>query len=411
MILLLAVFLYGNSWLYGQPVLKGLVLDKNSRQPVISATVYINGTTKCVSTDRFGCFTIEKASPPFQLVISHLSYEPLIRTIDSIGTGPLTLLMQEKVRQLSEVTVKGKDRSNRHAYIQAFKDEFLGTDDWGNHAILRNDSDLILKIETDSDQTNPNFRYINRAGNGSFDEQYAQWEKDQRHKGANTVLSVSAKAPLIVELPLLGYTVFIQLEYFKLKKNDDQKRYITYYGYYYFKPYETNSRKDQEKIERNREKAYYNSSMHFCRSLYNDSLKQNGYLTVRMAYDDSTKRVKQRFNDILLFRDKKDTTQLRFKDLKDGSFSIYYFNDANGKPLNLADIDSKNSRSLSAISRWFNYIKSASQVSTSAITFLKDSCLIRRDGTIPENGCIKFSGQIAVKGVGAILPADYKPQR
>ncbi len=45
------------------------------------------------------------------------------------------------------------------------------------------------------------------------------------------------------------------------------------------------SRRKQRGIYRKRVESYYNSRLHFCRSLYNNKLQENGYLFSRVCFD------------------------------------------------------------------------------------------------------------------------------
>ena len=386
---LLAILLCFSSFIYGQNKLKGLVLDEKSKAPVSFATVYINGTTKGTVTDENGNFTIANVSTPCLLVVSCVGYEPQTETIDKVKAEPLTLLLYAKVSQLSEVVVMGKSHLDK--YLTEFKNRFLGTDRWGKKAILRNDSDLIFSQYTDTTKK------------GSPDKQDTQLN-DDKSVGS---YSVKAKVPLIVDLPLLGYTVYIHLVSFTYLRTNYRWDCV-YKGYYYYIPYEKSNKHNLRKYEKNREEVYNNSSMHFLRSMYNNDLKQNGYLTIRSALNDSTKRFELRYNDITSFIGRKDSDQIQIQGLKNKMISIYYFSSSNGTPLNLNEIGKKYSSGLSDLELWSKYVRWASKREQSSMKFLDNNCAIRSNGTLPDNNIV-FSGEISTT-VGARLPDDYQPK-
>lgn len=75
--------------------------------------------------------------------------------------------------------------------------------------------------------------------------------------------------------------------------------------------------------------------------------------------------------------------------LKDQKFDICYYSTSKGQPKDLT-------------------LFKGSGGTKSFIIFLKDTCLIRNDGIVPDNS-IAFGLAIGAKKVGAILPEDYKP--
>ena len=409
-ILVVLVFNLFNWNIYCQTNIRGTVYNQDHKTPVPSASVYINGTTMHTLTDSEGHFVLEHTKPPFQLVVSSLGYMPFNLTIDSPPDRTLIVNLKEKEILLMDAIIESKVKSLRNKYIEEFKNEFLGSDDWGKKAILVNDSDLVLNIFSDTVRVDSNFQYVNTPEKGSFKHQYDLWQEERSMEKIFSVLSVTAKAPIIVEVPLLGYTIHVQLYRFELRKREDLESQTSYVGTYFFIPYPINKEKGVDYFEKNREKAYYNSSMHFFRSLYSNALKQNGYVTGRFDFDDSLGKSIQRFNDLFSFCQKSNSDQLQVKGAENKSFSVYYFKDAYGKPLDLVKIDSLSPKSFTERNLWFKYISVASKVSTSRVTFLNDCCTTHADGTIPEDGNIKTGGEFALRGVGSKLPSDFLPR-
>jgi hypothetical protein len=407
---LLVALVCSCGWGYGQYSMKGFVLDENNSQPISFATVYIHGTTNAVQTDDRGFFVLKNVSAPFQLAISHLGYKIINQRIDQIGMDTTTFLMSEKDVPLSEAVIQAKGINNRNKYLQEFLDEFLGADEWGKHTQLRNDSDLVFKVYSDTNRINANFKYIHVNGSGSFYEQFLRWCESRKSDSVSSVISVSAEVPLTIDLPLLGYSVVVQLENFTLKKRGGKTYQTAYDACFYFKPNKARSKKELEEVRKNRVSAYYNSNMHFFRALYHDSLKANGYVTSQLVYDQVAKRNKQQFLNLSALGRKQTTGPLIFNGLKGVTFFINYFESPFHKPLNLVEIDLRNKKSYSELGLWFKYIELATLVRSSTITFLEDCCTIRADGTIPKEGPIKITGEMALKGVGAKLPSDYYPE-
>ena len=62
-------------------------------------------------------------------------------------------------------------------------------------------------------------------------------------------------------------------------------------------PIEIKSRRKANQNKKNRLKAYYNSNLHFCRSLYEQKLSENGYVLYdTFYYNEFGKRIVREFN-------------------------------------------------------------------------------------------------------------------
>ncbi|MDP4276259.1 MAG: carboxypeptidase-like regulatory domain-containing protein [Bacteroidota bacterium] len=371
-----------------QSVQRGCVSD-GTGQPISLATVYINGTTNGTKTDAGGCFELQGLTFPCQLVVSHLGYFTKWIMINEPSKKPLSISIKEKTIQLSEVSVIGK--SQRTKLVRQFKEAFLGSDNWGNAAKLLNDSVLVFHLAYNPD-TVPDGDYSRR-------------------------LTVSAAVPLIIDLPLLGYKLRIDLDTFALtdlkatvhKKDSARNIFVPrksmcyYAGFYYFKPYEEISPSHLKKIERNRLNAFYNSREHFSWALYHAKLKKNGFLLIKQTYDSISNKLS--LTDVSLdscFRyDGKG--HLLVTGLKDQTFQIHYFCDLAGKPVDLTKKDPENVLSyFDVFSRFYK------PEYRSYLTFTNNSCTIDKDGLIPDNS-IAFGGKAGEKKVGSTLPNDYRP--
>lgn len=60
--------------------MKGIVLDKNTGEPLIGATILVKDTSIGVVTDLDGNFTLKLPQKDTQLVISYIGYETQIIT-------------------------------------------------------------------------------------------------------------------------------------------------------------------------------------------------------------------------------------------------------------------------------------------------------------------------------------------
>jgi hypothetical protein len=104
-----------------------------------------------------------------------------------------------------------------------------------------------------------------------------------------------ADDPIIFENRALGYRISYQLEEFEV---NFKTRVSLFFGYPFFEDMDTNRKGLQSKWKRSRNKAYYGSMIHFMRSLYRDSLAQQGFEVRRMKRipNDEKERVKKIYN-------------------------------------------------------------------------------------------------------------------
>ncbi len=352
--ILLTLLFCITSLAYGQNNIKGVVLDSTNSQPVPFTTVYINGTTKGTITNDEGMFEIKNVPNPSEVVFSHICYEPKYIEIKTGNTRYLKVLLNPKKINISEVVVKGDNL--RKENINEFKKHFLGTDYWGLKAILENDDVLFFN-------NNGKFRKISE-------------------------LKAYTTAPLIVDLPKLGYKLHVDLVDFDVKNSTKGTR-CSFLAFYYFQSYKSTNQSNAKKYELNRQEAYYNSSQQFCRCLYKQNLEQNGYKLYEKTINENTKENEYKLIYIKGFIKPIENNEMQILGLKNKEFIILY----NSKIKKL----SNNSFPINN----YNYKKSI-------IYFLNDTCTIRKNGTIPDNS-ILFGGEISKHKVGSFLPDNYIP--
>lgn len=345
--------------------LTGKITDSKTNLPVEFATVYIDGTTIGTISDKEGNFTLDKFIIPCRVVVSHISYNPIIFPLADTFNLNRGIKLNPRIIELRQVSVK--EQNLRKENIKLFYDEFFGTDVWGRNAKLENEDDLIFKTEYFDDNA-----------------------PDKELIGKRKSFVVESAAPLKIDLPLLGYNLQFDLVAFSKIYNAGFKEYeIHILGYYFFKPYERNSRIKANKYKRNRLDAFYNSPQHFCRSLYNKQLHKNGYLVFEVVKIDDPKvpLIKKEFklDSCLIY----NGDEAIVAGLKDRNFFVNYYYNHRGFPINLKN----------------RYEGSRKK---SIIYFLNEECVIRKDGSRSDKS-ITFGGSVALKRVGAELPNDYYP--
>ena len=345
----LLIILFTYSTVYSQSLdnsFEGNLRDSKTDEPIPYALLYIDGTTFGVTSNENGDFEFNNLSFPIQIEISHLSYNPKSILIDKNVLEQVVITLNPRAIKLESVLIMGK--SMRARYVKKFKKWFVGDDSWGKKAKLLNEDALVF-----------------------FDD--------------TTKFRVGASEPLIIESVRLGYTIHADLKDFQVKyDNELEGESGMYIASYYFQEIE------KDKYIRNRLRAYYNSSEHFLKSLYNKRLSENGFELKNETINDSANQKEFVIVslDSSLFQG--DNNEKLIVGLKNKNYYILYYFKDDGSPLNLEN-DSKK-----------RYYK------VSSIKFEEDNIVLRPNGTTPGSSIV-FSGAIGEKKVGAMLPSNYQP--
>jgi len=121
-LLVISFSIFGNDRLSAQDltqIVRGFVLDQDSKIPLIGATVFIVGTDPILgaSTDLDGRFSITGVPVGRNdLVIQYLGYEPKSIPQVDVGSGKEVVLkieMMESTEQLQEVLISGDKKSSQ----------------------------------------------------------------------------------------------------------------------------------------------------------------------------------------------------------------------------------------------------------------------------------------------------------
>lgn len=361
--------------------LVGAVRDIETKESIPYATVYLNGTTTGTLTDEAGNYQLDVSSYPAEMVVSHLNYETVLVRLEAPVQDRLVFELKDRAWELTEISVEGEDR--RAENLREFTTAFLGEDTWGGAAAILNPE--VIRFSRDYTQRK---RFVRM-------EAQPDGSQELEESGATVEVPINLKAQsrsaIIVDQPETGYKIHVDLAAFKSQyPNSEQSfSFSSYLGYYFFEPYQTEKKRLKKRYARNRQKAYYESALHFFRALYAQRLAENGYAIKRRVKAPDSDRYYFENVDLepyLYYQEDGDILEIR--GLEEEQFYIFYYTDhTDYKPLNLTKRKGK--------------IPSQSQ-----IRFWADTCLIRSDGTLPDSN-ISFGGTIGEKKVAAMLPDNY----
>jgi hypothetical protein len=236
--LLLSFWLFGLN-AFGQYSLKGRVLDAETLEPLLFATVFISNSSIGTSTNKKGEFDLSIPEGNHELVISYIGFQPFSYTISTkVLRSFYEFRILPETIELEGSEVKEKRDKTWYDNLEVFKKYFLGSSANAMNCNILNPEVLILDGETE-----PNS------------------------------LKVRAKDILEIENPNLGYQIKYVLTGFEYNKVRNE---VVYAGYPYFVE-ENLPKRRVKKVTESREKAYLGSMMHFMRSLYKGNAENSGY--------------------------------------------------------------------------------------------------------------------------------------
>ncbi len=227
--------------------ISGKITDYSSRRPLQAANIFLAGTTIGTSSDSTGSFTL--ANVPFgthELIVSYVGYEvkniPL--RITEAKDMTMNFRMKRKIIKVPEIAVSASEVKDWQKNFKKFKELFLGTSQNAAECEFQNPEVLD---------------FIPQKGSTPF--------------------QAFAKEPLILDNKALGYRVYYLLSNFEAKHT-----YVQYYGKAAFYELEPTTRKQEIKWQKNRLETYRGSMKHFMASLYDNTLKKEGYLAYQLPH-------------------------------------------------------------------------------------------------------------------------------
>ena len=224
---------------FAQFTITGKVVDAETKEGLHGASVFAQNTTKGTTTDKDGVFNLSLDNGGYELVISFTGYES--QSVNMQGSNQDLLIEMKKAdNSMSEVVIKSSNEvaDGWERYGQFFLQHFIGATPNADSCILQNPE--VLK-----------FFYVKRTDK----------------------LKVLATEPLLILNNSLGYQLRYELDSFIYYTKTDIN---SYRGRCLYSEIDTTWAQKQI-WKSNREAAYYGSRLHFLRSYYDSTLKQEGF--------------------------------------------------------------------------------------------------------------------------------------
>ncbi len=220
---------------YSQKSIYGTVLDKETKEPIAYAHIFLNDSSAGTFSDLDGSFFFKKdeQSRANELIITHVSYE---LTSVELGDDALgEILIAPKNDQLKDVQVSGEVDSKWQKKYDQFKEELFGTTPFAERCKILN-----------------------------------PWVIDFSKKQGSFL--ATANEPIEIANDALGYRISFKLDFFTIRN-----RVVTIKGVPINVRDNSASEEQLLEFERNRRIAFEGSIYHFAQSVANNSLEENGY--------------------------------------------------------------------------------------------------------------------------------------
>ncbi|MFC6224504.1 carboxypeptidase-like regulatory domain-containing protein [Hymenobacter artigasi] len=224
-----------------QGKLTGVVLDSVTHEPLAFSSVFLANTTLGATTTEQGQFTFPKVpAGTYDVVGSYVGYRLAKQSVTMTAAAQqITLQLAPTGNQLGEVVVKPEP--NKPEEYQKFAKLFIGGSTFSAQCRISNPDDVRVFYD-DSTKT----------------------------------LTAQAKEFVQIDNEALGY----RLKYYGLYfAADDDDGSISYYGQPVFEELKPRDERQRKQWAANRLTAYTGSFMHFLRSVYNNRVQAEGFLT------------------------------------------------------------------------------------------------------------------------------------
>lgn len=237
-------------------IIEGKVISAVTKEPLQGASVFAQNTTIGTATDAEGRFKIYLPDGGYSLIITYTGYNTENVRISNADAKDNNVVyeLSQKEKQMEEVSVVATSevKDGWVKYGQFFLDEFIGQTANSQQCTIKNKDAIHF--------------YFSKKRNR---------------------LKVLATEPLQIENLSLGYNVRYDLDSFTHEYNTEVSLYT---GYPLFEEMQSTDYEEQLKWMKARREAYKGSILHFMRSLYNETLQQEGFEVQFVVRNDSTEK-------------------------------------------------------------------------------------------------------------------------
>jgi hypothetical protein len=340
---------------FAQASISGQVTDAETKLPLEGASVFAQNTTIGTITNKEGSYRLSLNKGGYELIISYTGYTTKIITVEANEDKRLNIELKQEDKSMSEVVIQSTNEvaDGWQQYGDFFTKNFIGATPFSDSCFLLNPE--VLK-----------FYFYKRTNK----------------------LKVLATEPLKISNKSLGYNLNYALDsfvfYYKTEIN-------SYRGTCLYTPMEGTA-DEQKKWTENRNKTYFGSRLHFLRSYYDSTLKQEGFNVDMLSKSDNKK-----FNRLT---DPYDTTYYLVNDATD-DVELWF-------PVKTSITYNKQKPEAAYLKQFGLPMDVGVQIS---YVDLLDAILIKPNGFFLEQRSWINQGYWSWKNIADQLPYNYEPAR
>ena len=340
-------------------VVKGKVIDKNTKAPLQGASIFAQNTTLGEASDASGNFSIRLPEGGYSLAVTYTGYETESIRISHASSQDSNLVFElspkEKALEEVSVAISNEVQDGWQKYGGFFSDNFVGQTKFAKQCVIKNPEVLHF--------------YFNKKRNR---------------------LKVMAKEPLVVNNFALGYTLKFAIDSFTNEYNTKTNLFI---GYPLFEEMQ-GTPDQQETWIKNRSIAYKGSMLQFMRSLYSRTLQEDGFelqFIIKNNNEEIPIPLKNLYGALNYSKD-------------DSTNTVEFFPNQNE-----VAVIYNNAKPEDAYIEQEAPAKKNFQLST--LNFAPgESIVIEQNGYYYDQTDIITNGYLGFKKMGDMLPYDYKPE-
>lgn len=266
--------------------ISGILLDKQTKEPLPNSNIYISNTTWGTTSNSDGEFKISSIFPgSHEIVFSMIGYETYSKICKVTDSSKIFIRIElvPKVYEFKEVTVSAERPAQWFEDLENFKEEFLGYSPYSYECKIVNAYEINFSHTPDK---------LLIAGSDNLIE----------------VINYT-----------LGYNIKCEIR--KFEYNQTTKA-LCYSYRLFFTELDTNDLDVKEDWENNRIRKYKESLAFFLRTLFEDNFRDNGF-EITLMYKPGNPGMDILKSSELISKDLlKETYKLNFKDF----LEVYNYN-------------------------------------------------------------------------------------
>jgi hypothetical protein len=239
-IIMLAVISGISAQKKGTSIISGTVIDSETKEPLIAASVYCAETTIGTTVQEKGDYSLAVPKPGnYELVVSMVGYQSEKRSMFIEGGKNYTFNFKlvPKPMNINPVEIEGESQSDWKKSLRIFTRKIMGS------------------LESEDDCTIENKEYLD-----------FKWLKD--------TLSAVSRQPIVVRNDYLGYKVIFEILRYKYNPVSSYQEYSINSRFVEMKPADKD---EKERWESHRNDIFFGSPIHFLWSLKHDRLKEESF--------------------------------------------------------------------------------------------------------------------------------------